>query len=193
MTYVVWSWFSDILVTRAVTQIRTAPAQYVRVHRTLRPHRIVRPRWRAHGKHGKLPPGRQVNAETINFVDTVQARHSASCMVMRGAIKIAVAEARIDDPSAMASFLAPIPNNGELAALLAKREPLNTRAYDDETQTARFVISDGNIAICFAVTDITIDQAELITIACEESNEWGAASFPEAASRALGEPVERVQ
>ena len=114
-------------------------------------------------------------------------------MVMRGAIKIAVAEARIDDPSAMASFLAPIPNNGELAALLAKKELLNTRAYDDETQTARFVISDGNIAICFAVTDITIDQAELITIACEESNEWDAASFPEAASRALGEPVERVQ
>jgi hypothetical protein len=41
----------------------------------------------------------------------------------------------------MASFLAPIPNNGELAALLAKKEPLNTRAYDDETQTARFVIT----------------------------------------------------
>ena len=114
-------------------------------------------------------------------------------MVVRGAIKIAVAEARIDDPSAMASFLAPIPNNGELAALLAKKELLNTRAYDDETQTARFVISDGNIAVCFAVADITIDQAELITIACEESNEWGAESFPEAASRALGEPVERAQ
>jgi hypothetical protein len=32
-------------------------------------------------------------------------------MVMRGAIKIAVAEARIDDPSAMASFLAPIPHH----------------------------------------------------------------------------------
>jgi hypothetical protein len=114
-------------------------------------------------------------------------------MVMRDAIKIAVAEARIDDPKAMASFLAPIPNSGELAALLAQKEPLNTRAFDDETQTARFVISDGNIAVCFAVTDITIDQAELITIACEESNEWGVESFPEAASRALGEPVERVQ
>ncbi|MGB6309872.1 MAG: hypothetical protein WBF89_18975 [Steroidobacteraceae bacterium] len=111
---------------------------------------------------------------------------------MTGAIKIAAAEARIDDPSAMAYFLAPIPNNGELAALLAKKEPLNTRAYDDETQTARFVVSDGKIAICFAVAGITIDQAELITIACEESNEWGAASFPEAASRALGEPVEGV-
>jgi hypothetical protein len=87
-----------------------------------------------------------VNAENINFIDTVQARHSASCMVMRGGIKVAVAEARIEDLSAMASFLAPIPNNRELAALLAKKEPLNTRAYDDENQTARFVISDGNIA-----------------------------------------------
>ena len=112
---------------------------------------------------------------------------------MSGEIKISIAESRIDDPRAMASFLAPIPNNTELAALLAKKEPVNTRAYDDENQTARFVVSDGNIAICFTVTDITIDQAELITIACEESNEWDAASFPEAASRALGEPVERVQ
>ena len=119
------------------------------------------------------------------------ARHGTSRMVMRGAIKITVAEARIDDPSAMASFLAPIPNNAELAALLAKKELLNTRAYDDETQTARFVISDGNVAVCFAVSDITIDQAELITLACEESNEWSAESFPEAASRALGERVER--
>lgn len=133
-----------------------------------------------------------MNAESNNFTDTLQARHSAGCVVMTGAIKIAIAEARIDDPNAMASFLAPIPNNAELAALLAKKEPLNTRAYDDETQTARFVISDGKIARCFAVIGITIDQAELITIACEESNEWGAASFPEAASRALGEPVERV-
>ena len=155
--------------------------------------RQLRDRWRTHGKHGKLPPGREVNAEIINFVDAVHVRPNAGCMVMRGAIKIAVAEARIDDPRAMASFLAPIPNNGELAALLAKKELLNTRAYDDETQTARFVISDGNIAICFAVSDITIDQAELITIACEESNEWGVASFPDAASRALGEPVERVR
>ena len=130
-----------------------------------------------------------MNAENIDFIDAVRARH----MVMKGGIKIAVAEARIDDPSAMASFLAPIPNNVELAVLLAKKEPLNTRAYDDESRTARFVISNGDIAICFAIIDITIDQAELVTIACEESNEWGAASFPEAASRALGEPVERVQ
>ncbi|MGB6307060.1 MAG: hypothetical protein WBF89_04640 [Steroidobacteraceae bacterium] len=90
-----------------------------------------------------------MNAETINFIDTVQARHNAGCGVMKGGIELAVVEVRIDEPSAMASFLAPIPNNGELAALLGKKEPLNTRAYDDETQTARFVISDGIIATCF--------------------------------------------
>ena len=28
------------------------------------------------------------------------------------------------------------------------KELLNTRTYDDETQIARFVISDGNVAVC---------------------------------------------
>lgn len=108
---------------------------------------------------------------------------------MSGEIKILMSEARIDDPAAMVSFLAPVPNSGALAALLGEKEPLNTRAYDDENQTAHFVVSDGNIVTCFTIADITIDQAELITIACEDSNAWDPVSFREAAAHALGEPV----
>lgn len=86
----------------------------------------------------------------------------------------------------MAAFLAPIPDSTELAALLAGMEPLNTRAYDDPSQTARFVISDGETVNCFTVPDITIDQAEMITVECEKSDAWSEAAFRLAAERALG-------
>jgi hypothetical protein len=96
-----------------------------------------------------------------------------------------VSTARIDEPQAMAAFLASIPDSEELAALLGTKEALNTRAYEDESQTARFVISDGTTVTCFTVTDITIDQAELITIECEKSDAWSDTAFREAAVRAL--------
>lgn len=102
-------------------------------------------------------------------------------------LKILVSTARLEDPKAMASFLASIPDSAELAALLRSEQPLNTRAYDDEHQTARFVISDGITATCSAVFDITIDQAEMITIECEKSDAWSGSAFREAAARALGQ------
>jgi hypothetical protein len=105
---------------------------------------------------------------------------------MNDEVKILVATARIADSKAMAAFLASIPDSAELAALLAGKEPLNTRAYDDANQTARFVISDGAIATCFTVSDITIDQAEMITVECERSNAWSEPEFQLAAARALG-------
>jgi hypothetical protein len=97
-----------------------------------------------------------------------------------------VSTARIDEPQAMAAFLASIPDSTELAKLVGKKGPLNTRAYDDENQAARFVISDGTTVTCFTVTDITIDQAEMITIECEKSDAWSESAFREAAVRALG-------
>jgi hypothetical protein len=92
----------------------------------------------------------------------------------------------LDDPQALADFLTTIPNSGGLAALLTSGEPQNTRAYDDDSQIARFVISNGSIATCFTVADITIDQAEMITLACEETDEWDEESFQRAISRVLG-------
>jgi hypothetical protein len=104
---------------------------------------------------------------------------------MNDELKILAAAARIGDSQSMAAFLAAIPDSEELAALLAGREPLNTRAYDDPTQTARFVISDGAAVTCFTVPDITIDQAEMITIECENTDAWDEAAFRLAAARAL--------
>jgi hypothetical protein len=99
---------------------------------------------------------------------------------------ITASSARLDDSRAMAGFLAPIPDSAELAALLDGKQPLNTRAYDDTNQTARFVISDGDTATCFTVADITIDQAEMITLECEKADAWDEPAFRVAAARALG-------
>jgi hypothetical protein len=100
--------------------------------------------------------------------------------------KLHIATVRLSDTNALVDFLAAIPNGDGLAELLASRTPQNTRAFDDDNLVARFVISDGTSVTCFTVTDITIDQAELITLACEESDAWDEASFQQAVTRVLG-------
>ncbi|MGA2838866.1 MAG: hypothetical protein ABSG18_01615 [Steroidobacteraceae bacterium] len=106
---------------------------------------------------------------------------------------IFTATAALDDNAAMAKFLSPIPNGEQLAKVLGIGKPLSTRAYEDETQTARFVVSDGNTATCFTVADVTIDQAEMIAAACEDMHAWGEKAFREAVEQALGTAFDRVQ
>jgi hypothetical protein len=100
--------------------------------------------------------------------------------------KISMATARLDDTAAMAEFLSAIPEAEQLAKLLEKRDPLTSRAYDDEAWTARFVASDGTIVTCFTVTDITIDQAEMIAAACVGIRELDLIAFRQAVEEALG-------
>ena len=90
----------------------------------------------------------------------------------------------------MAKFLADIPNGEELAKVLQDRESVSSRAYDDETWTARFVSSDGQAVKCFTVTDITIDQAEMIAAACTDILGCDEAGFREAVARSLGPTFE---
>ncbi len=85
----------------------------------------------------------------------------------------------------MARFLSPIPNGGQLAEVLGGRKPVSTRAYEDETWTARFVESDGNVVMCFTVSDITIDQAEMIEAAWEDICTLDEAAFRKTVERVL--------
>ncbi len=86
----------------------------------------------------------------------------------------------------MARFLAPIPNGERLAEVLEDRNPLASRAYDDETWTARFVASDAIEVKCFTVSDITIDQAEMIAAACPDIGGLELNEFRRAVEQALG-------
>jgi len=100
--------------------------------------------------------------------------------------RISTTAAQLDDAPAMARFLAPIPNADKLAILLRPGEPLSTRAYDDEADTARFIESDGRMVMCITVRNITIDQAEMIEIQYEKAESVGEAPFLEAVQRVLG-------
>jgi hypothetical protein len=99
---------------------------------------------------------------------------------------ISCATARLDDAAAMASFLSTIPNSEALAKVLQNGAAVSSRAYDDETWTARFVASDGRVVTCFAVTDITIDQAEMIAAACIDIPALDEIGFREVVAQSLG-------
>jgi hypothetical protein len=93
--------------------------------------------------------------------------------------------AKLDEASSLATFLAPIPNAEGLKILLVERRPLSTRTYDDEGMVARFVRSDGTTVACYAVQDVTIDEAEMIAAQCELVENWNADRFAAAVHRAL--------
>jgi hypothetical protein len=95
--------------------------------------------------------------------------------------------ARLDDADDMARFLAPIPNGVQLAKVLEGRTPVSTRAYEDETETARFVESDGKAVVCFAIPGITIDEAEMITVRWEGVCTLDPVAFAAAVQEALHE------
>jgi len=99
--------------------------------------------------------------------------------------KIFTTTARLGNPDDMARFLTPIPNGEQLGTVLHLGTPVSTRAYEDETETARFVESDGNIVMCFAVPGITIDEAELITAEWEGICAPDEAAFEATVERAL--------
>ncbi|MGC1520429.1 MAG: hypothetical protein WA803_02715 [Steroidobacteraceae bacterium] len=100
--------------------------------------------------------------------------------------RIVFAAARLDDADAMATFLSGIPNRDDLARVLEERKPVASRAYDDDSWVARFVASDGRVVKCFAVTDITIDQAEMIAAATMNLSAWDENEFRQAVVQSLG-------
>jgi uncharacterized protein (DUF302 family) len=103
--------------------------------------------------------------------------------------RISEAHARLENAAEMAAFLARIPNADTLEALLKERRVVSTRAYDDETMTARFVRSNGQTVACYTVTDVTIDEAEMIAAQCELMDDWNVGSFAAAVHLALDADV----
>jgi hypothetical protein len=94
--------------------------------------------------------------------------------------------ARLDDVAEMTRFLASVPDSTELAKVLDDRKPVSTRAYEDETWTARFVESDGRTVMCFKIAPVTIDQAEMIEMQWERNVAMSETAFKRAVERALG-------
>jgi hypothetical protein len=106
--------------------------------------------------------------------------------------KISFVAARLDDAAAMAAFLSEIPNGEELRKILQNGTAVSSRAYDDDSWTARFVASDGRLVKCFTVSAITIDQAEMIAAACLDTFAWDESAFRVAVAEALGPTLDSI-
>jgi hypothetical protein len=104
--------------------------------------------------------------------------------------RILFSTARLDDADAMARFLSDIPNREDLARVLGEGKPVSSRAYDDDSWTARFVASDGRVVKCFSVTGITIDQAEMVAAACQHLSAWDEDEFRQAVVESLGSMID---
>lgn len=104
--------------------------------------------------------------------------------------KIFTTSAHLDSGVEMQAFLSTIPDGEMLAKVLGAGKPVSTRAYEDEAQTARFVESDGSMVTCFTVSNVTIDQAEMIEAEWESHCGLDAAAFHQAVARALHESPE---
>jgi hypothetical protein len=100
-------------------------------------------------------------------------------------MNVSMATALLADAAAMARFLSPIPNGDRLAEILGNGKPISSRAYDDDTWTARFVASDGVSVKCFTVSDVTIDQAEIIAAVSLDFSSWQEADFCDMVRRVL--------
>jgi len=101
-------------------------------------------------------------------------------------MEIVTTTALLDNAAEMTDFLAGIPDGEQLAKVLDDGKPVSTRAYEDETWTARFVESDGKIVMCFKVAPITIDQAEMIELQWEGNVALSETAFRKAVEQALG-------
>ena len=99
---------------------------------------------------------------------------------------IVTTTARLDNHEEMTKFLAAIPDSEELAKILDAGKPLSTRAYEDETWTARFVESDGKTVMCFKIGPVTIDQAEMIELQWERNVALSETAFKKTIEQALG-------
>jgi hypothetical protein len=98
--------------------------------------------------------------------------------------RIYVARAKLDDAAAMASLISPIPSGDQLAAVLQRRQSGISCAYDRETSTARYVVSNGNIVQCFTLTGISLQEAATVRAECDEIEIWDIDTFRAAAAAA---------
>jgi hypothetical protein len=106
--------------------------------------------------------------------------------------KICDAMARLDDPTALNALLAPIRDGATLKKKLRPGFRGHKYFYDRQTQTARYLLTNGDIVACYSVTEVSLGEAKAIAVRCEGIDQWCMTAFQAAVERALGVEFERV-
>lgn len=106
--------------------------------------------------------------------------------------KILSALARLNDAAAMNELLAPLRDGAALRRKLRPGFRGHKYLYDRHTRIARYLLTNGEIVACYSVTDVSLEQAAMIALACDHIREWSMMTFQAAVERALGAELGRV-
>ena len=77
-------------------------------------------------------------------------------------IRVARADARVDDKAALTVLLEALPEAGELGAQLSSR--FFARAWDKATNRDYWVVSDGARATCYTLSGLNLKQAAAVRV-----------------------------
>jgi hypothetical protein len=94
--------------------------------------------------------------------------------------------ARLDDDAALNSLLAPMRDGATLRKRLRTGFRGHQYFYDRSTRTAHYLLTNGDVASCYSVTEVSLGEAKAIAARCECMCEWSATTFQAAVERALG-------
>jgi len=99
--------------------------------------------------------------------------------------RILSALARLNDTVAMSELLAPMRDQAALKRKLRPGFCGHQYTYDLNTRTARYLLTNGEIVACYSVTEVSLEEAKMIALACENLGEWSMTTFQSAVVRAL--------
>jgi hypothetical protein len=100
--------------------------------------------------------------------------------------RILSALARLNDAAAVNQLLAPLRDGATLKRKLRPGFCGRKYTYDLNTRIARYLLTNGEIVACYSVTEVSLEEAKTIAIACEHLGEWSMRTFQAAVVRALG-------
>ena len=106
--------------------------------------------------------------------------------------RISSALARLGDAAALSDLLAPLRDGAALKRKLRLGFCGRKYTYDAEKRIARCLLTNGEIVACYSVTEVSLDEAKRIAVACEELREWSIGTFQAAVARALAAGAQRT-
>jgi hypothetical protein len=106
--------------------------------------------------------------------------------------RISTALARLGDAVALNELLAPMRDSAALKRKLRLGFRGHQYTYDVRTRVARCLLTNGEIVACYCVSEVSLEEAKLIALACEQLSEWSMRTFAAVVARALDAPGRRT-
>jgi len=100
--------------------------------------------------------------------------------------RISAALARLSDAAALNELLAPLRDSAAIKRKLRLGFCGHKYTYDVQTRIARCLLTNGEIVACYSVTEVSLEEAKMIALVCEDLSEWSMRTFEVAVARALG-------